>query len=378
MATSETTSPAVDLTPFVPRVVVEWLREAPGGSPPRARGHARVRRHLRLHGDVRAARAAGASVGAEEMTDVDEPHVRAVCSTWPTPTGGGLLKFGGDALLLFSRAGPRRSAPATPPTACGRALRELGPAATTSAGPVTLRMHVGIHSGAFDFFLVGESHRELIVTGPARHAHRPDGGGRRGGRDRSSAKRRPRRWPRRSSARRRQGGRLLEPPPAVSGELAPLPPFEDVDVAPMRAAAGSRASRGEGTASRSTARRPSASSTSAASTRCSPTPGRGGGGGSRGARRGSAATAERARRHLPRDRHRRRRRQADPRRRRAADRGRGRGAAAAHAARDRSTGRAGCRCAWASSRGRVFAGEVGAPFRRPTPFWARPPLSPHG
>ena len=27
-------------------------------------------------------------------------------------------------------------------------------------------MSVGVHSGSFDFFLVGGSHRELIVTGP--------------------------------------------------------------------------------------------------------------------------------------------------------------------------------------------------------------------
>ena len=32
---------------------------------------------------------------------------------------------------------------------------------------VPLRMSVGIHSGLFDFFLVGDSHREFIVTGPA-------------------------------------------------------------------------------------------------------------------------------------------------------------------------------------------------------------------
>src|SRR5207302_9070063 len=36
----------------------------------------------------------------------------------------------------------------------------------TSAGPVQLKMSIGIHSGAFDFFLVGELHRELILTGP--------------------------------------------------------------------------------------------------------------------------------------------------------------------------------------------------------------------
>jgi class 3 adenylate cyclase/tetratricopeptide (TPR) repeat protein len=33
--------------------------------------------------------------------------------------------------------------------------------------PVVLRMSVGVHSGDFDFFLVGGSHRELMVTGPA-------------------------------------------------------------------------------------------------------------------------------------------------------------------------------------------------------------------
>src|SRR5215471_4048993 len=46
-----------------------------------------------------------------------------------------------------------------------KALRELG-RPRTSAGPVTLKMHVGVHSDFFDFFLVGESHRELLLTGP--------------------------------------------------------------------------------------------------------------------------------------------------------------------------------------------------------------------
>ena len=32
---------------------------------------------------------------------------------------------------------------------------------------VNLRMSIGIHSGRFDMFLVGASHRELIVAGPA-------------------------------------------------------------------------------------------------------------------------------------------------------------------------------------------------------------------
>ena len=44
-------------------------------------------------------------------------------------------------------------------------LAVLGPL-ETSVGAVELKMHVGIHSGDFDFFLVGTRHRELIVAGP--------------------------------------------------------------------------------------------------------------------------------------------------------------------------------------------------------------------
>ena len=37
-------------------------------------------------------------------------------------------------------------------------------------------MSVGMHSGQFHFFLVGDSHRELIVTGPAASTVVDDGG----------------------------------------------------------------------------------------------------------------------------------------------------------------------------------------------------------
>jgi len=45
-------------------------------------------------------------------------------------------------------------------------LRAIG-RPKTSAGAIQLKMHAGLHSGRFQFFLVGESHRELLVTGPA-------------------------------------------------------------------------------------------------------------------------------------------------------------------------------------------------------------------
>ena len=43
-------------------------------------------------------------------------------------------------------------------------LRRLG-TVRTAGGTVRVRMSVGVHSGTFDAFLVGESHRELLVCG---------------------------------------------------------------------------------------------------------------------------------------------------------------------------------------------------------------------
>jgi hypothetical protein len=48
----------------------------------------------------------------------------------------------------------------------GKELRELG-RPRTWAGLLTLKMHVGIHADVFDFFFVGDLHRELLLTGPA-------------------------------------------------------------------------------------------------------------------------------------------------------------------------------------------------------------------
>ena len=104
-------------------------------------------------------------VGAEELTDVIGSTFGALLPT-AYAYGANLVKFGGDALLLlFTDDGhPRRACAAA--LAMQRTLSEVG-VCFTSAGKVTLRMSVGIHSGEFDFFLVGGSHRELIVAGPA-------------------------------------------------------------------------------------------------------------------------------------------------------------------------------------------------------------------
>ena len=78
---------------------------------------------------------------------------------------GTLLKFGGDALLFLFR-GERHALRAA--NAAVEMRRELRKAAEerTSVGRLRLSMSVGLHSGPLHFFLVGSSHRELILAGP--------------------------------------------------------------------------------------------------------------------------------------------------------------------------------------------------------------------
>ncbi len=48
---------------------------------------------------------------------------------------------------------------------CAAALRESARIAT-SVGRVPLKMSIGLHTGTMHAYLVGDSHRELIITGP--------------------------------------------------------------------------------------------------------------------------------------------------------------------------------------------------------------------
>jgi class 3 adenylate cyclase/tetratricopeptide (TPR) repeat protein len=104
-------------------------------------------------------------VGAEQLTDV----LNTVFGTMlglAAARGGTLLKFGGDALfLLFT--GPKHAVQA----ACAAVEMRSALAETSKipspAGRLRLRMSVGVHTGLVDLFLVGTSHRELVVAGPA-------------------------------------------------------------------------------------------------------------------------------------------------------------------------------------------------------------------
>jgi class 3 adenylate cyclase/tetratricopeptide (TPR) repeat protein len=79
--------------------------------------------------------------------------------------GGVLLKFGGDALLLFFDGDDHARRAAGAAVEMRRALRAAN--TRSSVGPLALSMSVGLHSDDVVFFLVGASHRELIVAGAA-------------------------------------------------------------------------------------------------------------------------------------------------------------------------------------------------------------------
>ena len=103
--------------------------------------------------------------GAEQITEVIGRVFESMLAV-AYESGGSLLKFGGDALLLWFD-GEGHATRASRATVLMRdVLAEVGRIDLPDA-KVTLRMAQGVHSGSFHFFAVGSSHVELLATGPA-------------------------------------------------------------------------------------------------------------------------------------------------------------------------------------------------------------------
>lgn len=151
------------LKPFVPRLQIEWLRDTP---------HAK---HRAVEGSLAFVDISGftalteslnrrGKIGAELLRDTLDPIFGALLDeayTW----GAGLLKWGGDAmLLLFEGAGHEHRA-ARAAWEMQKTIERVGRVRVGGAR-VVLRMSIGIATGEIDFFLVGSVHRELLVAGP--------------------------------------------------------------------------------------------------------------------------------------------------------------------------------------------------------------------
>jgi class 3 adenylate cyclase/tetratricopeptide (TPR) repeat protein len=150
------------MTPYVPRMAAEWDLDHEGerwyGLPATCcfvdiTGFTTVSERLARLGPL----------GAEQLTELLDQvfgHMLAVAYE----KGGSLLKFGGDALLLaFARDDhPRLAVEAA--VAMRRALSEER--TTTGVGRVELRASMGLHTGTLFLFRTGGAHRELLVAGP--------------------------------------------------------------------------------------------------------------------------------------------------------------------------------------------------------------------
>lgn len=103
-------------------------------------------------------------IGAEELTSVLDRIFGRMLEV-ALGRGGSLLKFGGDALLILFDGEEHVIQACAAAVEMRSTLREAGKE-PTSVGRINLKMSSGIDTGAVDFFLVGSSHRELLVTGP--------------------------------------------------------------------------------------------------------------------------------------------------------------------------------------------------------------------
>lgn len=152
------------LKPYVPRLVIDWLRHTPDSM------HREVEATL-VFVDISGFTALTerlakkGKVGAEIMRDTLDGVFTALLDEaydW----GAGLLKWGGDALLLMfdGPQHPERAVRAA--WEMQRTIERVG-RIHAGGGTVILRMSVGIGTGTFHFFMAGSVHRELLIAGPA-------------------------------------------------------------------------------------------------------------------------------------------------------------------------------------------------------------------
>jgi class 3 adenylate cyclase/tetratricopeptide (TPR) repeat protein len=153
------------LLAYVPRLLLEW---SPTGGHPC---------HMRVVGSLAFVDISGftrlterltrkGKVGAEEMSDILDATFAGLLEE-AVAEGADLVKWGGDAVLLLFRGDEHAPRAARAAHRMRATLRRIG-RIETSSGTVVLRMSVGVHSGEFDFFLVGDPtlHRELLISGP--------------------------------------------------------------------------------------------------------------------------------------------------------------------------------------------------------------------
>ncbi len=148
--------------PYVSRAALEWS----GGTPPAHFAMPGTLVFVDISGFTALSErlATRGKVGSEEITFViNACFSRLLAESYRF--GADLLKFGGDALLLLFSGDGHSLRGAAAAVAMRAELRTAGSPEIT--GGIQLRMSVGLHSGVFDLFLAGASHHELVISGLA-------------------------------------------------------------------------------------------------------------------------------------------------------------------------------------------------------------------
>jgi len=153
--------------PYLPRLATDWERTAGSAA-------ARVLEGSLLGLDITGFTAlserlgAKGKLGAEELITLISRTYSDLIDT-AARYGGDVLKFRGDALLLFFDGADHELRTASAAAAMQACIDEAS-STESSVGSVRLAMAAGAVSGDCHFFLVGSQHRELVVCGPAASA----------------------------------------------------------------------------------------------------------------------------------------------------------------------------------------------------------------
>jgi class 3 adenylate cyclase/tetratricopeptide (TPR) repeat protein len=147
----------------VPRLALDWLAETPEQrwrSVPGTMVFADIAGFTALSERL----AERGRIGAEELVETLSRVFGSMLTT-AAERGGQLLKFGGDALLFLFTSDDHATQACSAAVEMRSQLRRSTDE-VTSVGRLTLSISIGVHSDNFDMFLVGGSHRELVLLGP--------------------------------------------------------------------------------------------------------------------------------------------------------------------------------------------------------------------
>src|SRR4029079_7366248 len=150
--------------PYVPRMLLPHLAEAPDPQWWKSAGQPAF---IDVSGFTRLSEALARKgrEGAEHIADA----IGGICESMlavASANGGSLLKFGGDALLLWFDGDRHEGRACRAAIQMRTRLADVGRIAVNDT-TITMRMAQGVHSGQFHFFAVGAAHTELLTAGPA-------------------------------------------------------------------------------------------------------------------------------------------------------------------------------------------------------------------